>query len=134
MKYLLDTDICIFLLQGKFGIDSKVKEVGIQNCFVSEITIAELKYGAENSSSYQKHIQEVEKIEKLFGIIPIYGALDHYAKEKVRLQKEGALIPDFDLLIGTTSVANDLTMVTNNERHLKRVSGIQLENWIEASV
>ena len=129
LRYLLDTDICIFLLQGKYNIGAKIKRVGLKNCCISEITVAELKYGAENSSNYQKHIQDVEKIERLFAIVPIYGAFDQYAREKVRLRKEGALIPDFDLLIGVTAVANGLVMVTNNEKHLKRISSIQLENW-----
>jgi tRNA(fMet)-specific endonuclease VapC len=106
--------------------------VGLKNCYISEITIAELKYGAENSDNYQKHIQEVEKIERIFAIVPIYGAFDQYAKEKVRLRKEGTLIPDFDLLIGVTSVTDGLVMVTNNEKHLKRISSIQLENWTKA--
>ena len=104
----------------------------MKNCYISEITIAELKYGAENSDNYQKHIREVEKIERLFTIVPIYGAFDQYAKEKVRLRKEGTLIPDFDLLIGVTSVADGLIVVTNNEKHLKRINSIQLENWTKA--
>ena len=128
MKYLLDTDICVFLLQGKFNIESKVEKVGPENCYISEITIAELKYGAANSSNYQKHIWEVKKIESLFAVIPIYGIFDQYANERVRLQKEGTLIPDFDLLIGVTSVANDLIMVTNNEKHLSRINKIRIEN------
>ena len=53
----MDTDICIFLLQGKYGLEEKIKRVGLKNCYISEITIAELKYGAENSSNYQKHIK-----------------------------------------------------------------------------
>ena len=129
-RYLLDTNICIFLLQGRYDLENKIKKVGLKNCYISEITVAELKYGAENSDNYQKHIQEVEKIERLFTIIPIYGAFDQYAK--VRLRKEGALISDFDLLIGVTSVTDGLIMVTNNEKHLKRINSIQLENWTKA--
>ena len=75
----------------------------------------------------------MEKIERLFVVIPIYGTFDQYAKEKVRLRKEGALIPDFDLLIGVTSVVDGLVMVTNNEKHLSRISSIQLENWTKAN-
>lgn len=47
--YLLDTDICIFFLQGKLGLVKKIEEIGVENCYVSEITIAELLFGAENS-------------------------------------------------------------------------------------
>lgn len=48
MKYLLDTDMCIFFFQGKLNIKNKIEEVGLGNCYISEITIAELKYGAED--------------------------------------------------------------------------------------
>ena len=128
-QYLIDTDICINFLKGKFGIIDKVKEVGIENCYISEITIAELTFGAYKSTNFQKHILEVKKMEILFEIVPIYGSINKYGEERVRLQKGGNLIPDFDLLIGTTAVTNDLIMVTNNEKHLSRISGIVIENW-----
>ena len=129
MKYLLDTDICIFFLQGKFSIKDKIKEVDVRNCCISELTIAELKYGVEKSENYEKHEKEVKKVENLFVIIPIYKSFDKYAKEKVKLQKAGNLIPDFDLLIGASSITEGLIMVSNNEKHLSRLKGIQLENW-----
>ena len=134
MKYLLDTDICIFFLQGKHKIKDKIKNVGIENCYISEITIAELKYGAENSTNREKHAIEVEKMEELFTVLPIYSSLDEFAKEKSRLRKEGVLIPDFDLLIGVTSTTNDLIMVTNNVKHLQRINIIRIENWKEKSL
>ncbi len=71
MKYLLDTDICIFFLQGKYDIKKKIKKVGINNCFISEISIAELKFGAIKSGNIEKHLKEVEKMEELFTVIPI---------------------------------------------------------------
>lgn len=129
MKYLLDTDICIFFLQGKYSLLNKIQTVGIQNCCVSEITILELKFGAANSHNSKKHTKEVDQVESLFSVIPIYDSFDFFAKEKARMRKEGILIPDFDLLIGSTAITNDLLMVTNNERHLKRIEGIQIENW-----
>jgi len=127
--YLIDTDICIYYLKGKFGIKDKIKDVAVNNCYISEITIAELTYGAYKSKAFAKHILEVKKLEVLFEIIPIYGSFDKYASERVRLQNAGILIPDFDLLIGTTAVMNNLTMVTNNEKHLSGISDIAIENW-----
>ena len=129
MEYLLDTDICIFFLKGMYNIKDKILNVGIDNCYISEITVAELKYGAEKSENISKHSEEVERMEELFTVVPIYNSLDSFAKEKVRLQKGGNLVPDFDLLIGVTSVSNDMVMVSNNEKHLKRISGIKLKNW-----
>lgn len=68
-------------------------------------------------------------MEELFTVLPIYDSLDLFAKEKVRLQRQGNLIPDFDLLIGAITISNNLTLVTNNEKHFRRIEGIRLENW-----
>lgn len=127
--YLLDTDICIFFLQGKLGLVKKIEEIGVENCYVSEITIAELLFGAENSQNYEKHIKEVQQFEDSFKIIPIFNILGLYAKEKVRLRKAGTQVAEFDLLIGATAVAHNMIMVTGNERHLGKIKGIQIENW-----
>lgn len=54
-KYLLDTNICIYLLKGYFNLHNKIKHVGEENCLISEITIAELKFGAENSVQKEKN-------------------------------------------------------------------------------
>jgi len=128
--YLLDTDICIFLLKNKHNIKSKIEKVSIENCFISEITIAELTYGAYHSSNFQKHIKEVAQLELLFDVIPIYECLPTFGKEKSVLRKSGNLIPDFDLLIGITSVHHEMAMITNNPKHLSRISNIKIENWV----
>jgi tRNA(fMet)-specific endonuclease VapC len=52
-----------------------------------------------------------------------------YAKEKARLRKEGNIIDDFDILIGCSAIANDLVLVTRNEKHFKRLTSIKIENW-----
>ncbi len=54
MRYLLDTNICIFFLRGKLNLDEIVKQKGKENCFISEITVLELRYGAENSVNVEK--------------------------------------------------------------------------------
>jgi tRNA(fMet)-specific endonuclease VapC len=121
MAYLLDTDICIFFLRGKHHIEEKIEAVGKENCFVSEITIAELKFGAENSDNPEKHRKLVADFEREFQILPIFSVLYLYAVEKSRLRRMGQPIDDFDLLIGVTSVYHAFTMVTNNEAHLGRI-------------
>jgi len=128
-KYLLDTNICIYYIKGQFNLDKKILEVGEENCFISEITIAELKYGIENSKSAETMRIIVEAFIPKFPIIPIYNSLDIYAKEKAKLRKQGLLVDDFDILIGATAVANDMIMVTNNVVHLNRLENIVIENW-----
>ena len=128
-KYLLDTNICIFYIKGQYELDKKIIEVGEQNCFISEMTVAELKYGIENSKTIEAMRIIVEAFIPKFAVIPIYNSLDIYAKEKAKLRKQGLLIDDFDILIGSTSVANSLTMVTNNVVHLSRLDNITIEDW-----
>lgn len=128
--YLIDTDICIFLLKEKYRLKEKIKSVGIENCYISEITLAELTYGAFKSERFEKHIAEVASVEELFSIVPIFDCLKRFGKEKARLNKLGIQIPDFDILIGVSSVQRNMIMVTNNEKHLSRIEGIRIENWI----
>ncbi len=131
MKYLLDTNICIYFFKGKFDLDAKIAQIGIENCAISEITLAELLFGAENSAYPEKNLAIVEKFVEYISIIPILDAIPLYAKEKVRLRKSGKMISDFDLFIGCTAVVNDLIMVTDNIREFERIDNITIENWIK---
>ena len=72
----------------------------------------------------------IEDFADKITIVPIYNSLSLYAKEKARLRKAGKLIDDFDLLIGVTAVANNLILVTENQKHLSRLSKLKIENWI----
>ena len=85
MRYLLGTSTCVFFLRGKRNIDEHIKRVGRTNCFISEITVVELRYGAENSNDPIKSHKAVDAFLKGISIIPIFGAIKLYAKEKVRL-------------------------------------------------
>ena len=55
-KYLLDTNICVYFLNGQFNLKDKIAAIGFENCAVSEITIAELKYGIAKSTKMEKNI------------------------------------------------------------------------------
>lgn len=130
-KYLLDTNICIFFLKGLFELDAKIKEVGLENCFISEVTVAELKFGAEKSQKVKRNRLVVSIFISQMNILPIFNSLDFYAQEKNRLQRQGTPIDEFDLLIGATALANDLVLVTNNTKHFKRLTDIQIEDWTQ---
>ena len=128
-KYLLDTDICAFYLSKKYALREKIEAVGEINCFVSEITIAELLYGAHKSNDYESNKNDPIKIMKFANLVRLLPSYDLYGKEKARLQKTGQIIPEFDILIATTAVHHNMTLVTNNTKHMSRIDGIQLENW-----
>ena len=130
MKYLLDTNICIHFFRGKFNLIEKFQEVKLDNCAISEITLAELVFGAENSSNPKKNYKLIDGFTEQIKILPIFNSINIYAKEKARLRKNGTMISDFDLLIGSTAIANELVMVTENANEFERISGIELENWI----
>ena len=132
MRYLLDTNICVYFLRGKLKLDEIIKEKGRENCYISEITVVELLYGAENSENPTKSHKSVDAFLSGITIIPIYGSIKRYAKEKVRLRKIGKPKHDeFDLLIGVTTIENKLTLVTDNFKDFERLDGIKIENWIK---
>jgi tRNA(fMet)-specific endonuclease VapC len=133
-KYLLDTNICICFLKGQFELDSKIEMRGIENCYLSEITVAELKFGAENSHKREENLEVVSSFIAQFTILPIINSLDIYAKEKARLRKKGIVIDEFDLLIGATAIINNMVLVTNNEKHFKQLHKIQVENWTSKNI
>lgn len=132
MKYILDTNVCISLLKGKGGVRNKVIEVGMENCYVSEITLAELYYGAAKSEQ-PKHYSDVSFIEKYFGILPIRPALELFGRNRYELERIGHRLDDFDLLIGSTAIVNNLVVVTHNTKHFDRIPRIIIEDWETAS-
>ena len=116
-------------MKGKFNLNAKFDKVSIDNCFISEITLAELKFGVENSEKPEKNREALADLLTGIKVLPIFHSLDLYAKEKARLRKAGTPIDDFDLLIGAASVTHGLTMVTNNTDHFNRINGIELKDW-----
>ena len=128
-QYLLDTNICIFFLKGQYDLANKISEVGEENCFISEVTVAEMKFGVENSKKIEMMRPIIEAFIPKFAFIPIYDSLDIYAKEKSRLRKQGIMLDDFDILIGATAVNHKMIMVTNNVAHLNRLENIVIEDW-----
>lgn len=134
MQYLLDTNICIHFFKGKYDLIDKLEKIGLLNCAISEITLAELVFGAENSTSTKKNHTVIEEFVDYISVLPIYNSIYLYGKEKARLRKKGTMVSDFDLLIGCTAVENDLIMVTENIREFERISKIKLENWIDRTV
>ena len=116
-------------MNGKFDLANKIRLIGLGSCFISEITVAELKFGVENSQQIEKNKERLEIFLQKLQIIPIIEALDLYGKEKARLRKIGTIIDDFDLLIGVTALAHNMVMVTNNTEHFSRIKEIKLEDW-----
>lgn len=128
-KYLLDTNICAYFFNGQFNLREKIREIGFENCLVSEITIAELKYGIAKSTKKEKNQQALDMFQAKIEVLPIFPTLDIYAKEKSRLKTKGKMLDDFDLLIGATAIFNNLTIATRNVDDFVRLDGIVIEDW-----
>lgn len=101
-----------------------------KNFFISEITVLELFYGAENSEMPEKSLKAVDLFIKGIVVIPVSTCVKHYAKEKVRLRRLVKPVNDeFDLIIGVTAIANGLILVTDNVKDFSLIDGIKIENW-----
>ncbi|KOS07143.1 DNA-binding protein [Flavobacterium akiainvivens] len=129
-KYLIDTNIAIFYMKGKHNLDKQFDTLSAEDCYISEITLAELKFGVAKSDSPDKNRKALNNFLTGVQVLPIFHSLDLFADEKARLQRAGTPIDDFDLLIGVTSVTHNLVMVTNNTKHFKQIKNIELEDWV----
>lgn len=75
MQFLLDTNMCVFFLRGKLNLDDLIRQKGRENCFIPEITVAELRYGAGNSDNPTKSHKAVDAFVGGLSIVPIYGSI-----------------------------------------------------------
>ncbi|MBP5339614.1 MAG: PIN domain-containing protein [Prevotella sp.] len=131
-QYLLDTDVCIEIIKYNERVLDKVESVGEENCYVTDITIAELFYGAAKSGRAD-NFGDVDKILQSFDLKPLLPSLRLYGENKALLEGQGQMIGEFDLLIGSCAVYNDLVMVTSNLKHFDHIPDIQLEDWAQKS-
>ena len=131
-QYLLDTDICIEIIKHNERVLDKVEDVGEENCFVTDITIAELFYGAAKSAR-PENFSDVDTILQSFDLKPLLPSLRLYGENKAMLEDQGRMIGEFDLLIGSCAVYHDFIMVTSNLKHFDHIPNIQLEDWAQKS-
>jgi len=128
--YLLDTSICVFLFRKHPKVTEQLNKIGYSRCFISDIVLAELRYGAYKSDFVEDNLKLIDNFIKKVHVLPFADSIDVYAKEKVRLRNAGRLIEDFDLLIGCAAKAAELTVVTHNVKHFSHIEGIDMEDWV----
>lgn len=132
MKYLLDTNICIYMFKGLYGLPERIRTVGFGEFAISEITLAELIFGVYRSNRIAQNRTVVDEFAKHITIIPISGVMDIYGQEKARLLSRGQPISDFDLFIGATAITHGLTVITRNVREFQRIQNLNIENWVDS--
>lgn len=133
MKYLLDTNIIIYYLNGKYrSIVENFKHTPKSMIYIPGIVMAELEYGAKNSKNYESSIKKIYAFTDTFEKVSFdEDAAKCYGTLRSTLKKQGQLIGANDMLIAATALAEDFVLVTNNVREFERVEGIKLENWVD---
>ena len=131
MRYLLDTDICIYIAkQRPASVQSRLRRLQPGDVGMSVITFLELVYGSCKSQQFEANLKRIEQLRALIPALPLDGdAAIHYGRLRTELGKEGSPIGAYDLLIAAHALSEDLTLVTNNVREFSRVEGLRVENW-----
>ena len=131
MRYMLDTNICIYLINNKpKKVLSRFKKEEIGNIVISSITLSELKFGAYNSSNVQKNLDAIGKFTMPLEVLSYSESdADMYGKIRTMLKKRGKLIGPNDTLIAAHAISMNCILVTNNLNEFRNVNGLKLENW-----
>jgi tRNA(fMet)-specific endonuclease VapC len=133
MRYMLDTNICIYTIKHKpEKVFQRLQEIDPEDICVSSVTYAELVHGVEKSAAVEKNrlalLMLLANIEILnFDV----DAADCYGKIKADLDKKGTPIDLIDMMIAGHAMSMGYAVVTNNVKEFSRVQGLILENWTE---
>jgi tRNA(fMet)-specific endonuclease VapC len=130
MAFLLDTDTCIYALKQNRSVLEQLLSKSRDEILISVITEAELRTGAAKSSSPIRTLRLVENFLRPIAIADFTSEdAVAYAHVRAKLERAGTPIGPLDTLIAAQAVTRKLTLVSNNEREFRRVSGLHVENW-----
>lgn len=130
-NYLLDTDIVIYWLKNKYpNINQKINKINDDCIFISSITVAELYFGAYNSDRIEENTLLIADLLNEINVVVFdENGGKSFGEIKSELKRKGQIICDSDLFIAATAILNNFILVTNNERHFKRIAKLKIENW-----
>lgn len=131
MKYLLDTNICIYIFHDRtHAVRKRFRALRRGEAGISTITLSELQHGVFMSEDPDRNAMLLEKFLSAFVIIP-YGtdAARTYGSTLAKLTKLGREADTMDALIASHALSLDAILVTNNTRDFRRIPGLRLENW-----
>ena len=133
MRYLLDTNICIYLIKKRpSAVLERFRQHSPQDVAISAITLFELHYGIEKSQYRQRAEVALAKFLLPLSLIDIdQAAAIEAAAIRAKLEKNGMPIGPYDLLIAGLARSRAMTLVTNNTKEFERIVGLHLENWVE---
>ena len=130
---LLDTNICIYLMEGRAAsAAARLEASNPDTVGIPMIVAAELRYAAAHSLRKDANTQRLDRFLSQLQLFPFEERGTHtYAELKDTLVRAGTPIGPMDMLIAATALANDAILVTNNVREFSRVPGLRVENWSE---
>lgn len=131
MKYLLDTNICIYIIKKR--PENVVRQFAKRkpgDIFISSITVAELSFGVAKSARQNENLIALKEFLQPL-IILDFNDEDAiiYGKIRAQLEQQGTPIGAMDMLISSQAVSRKLILVTNNEKEFNRIEGLVIENW-----
>jgi tRNA(fMet)-specific endonuclease VapC len=128
--FILDTDTCIYALKQDENVLQQLLSTAREDVTVSVITEGELRTGAAKSTSPVKTLHHVENFLRPLTLIDFTSEdAIAYAGVRAKLERAGTPIGPLDTLIASQAVRRKLTLVTNNEREFRRVTGLTIANW-----
>lgn len=133
MRYMLDTNICIYAIKHKpEQVFMRLQEHDPIDICISSVTYAELVHGVEKSKAIEKNRVALALLLANIEIMNFDSlAAESYGKIRADLEKAGTPIGPLDMMIAGHAKALDYTVVTNNTKEFARVKGLKLENWSE---
>lgn len=117
------------MFRNEGNVRDNLLKFGTQNCFISEITIAELYFGLAKADNKKRKLNDIHEVQKLFRVLPAFTSYREYGEIRHSLEHTGLRVDQFDLLIGATALHHKMTLVTSNEKHFERIKGIEITNW-----
>ena len=131
-KYLLDTNICIYLIKKKpKTVLERLKKCSLDQIFISSITYAELEYGVAKSSNPEKNAAALQEFLIPFQVLPWDSKAAQFDGHiRAFLEKKGTPIGVHDEMISAHALSLEMTLVSNNIKHFKRIPEISIENWV----
>jgi len=132
MSYLLDTNICIYWLKGNQVIEQQAIKNGLENLFISFITLSELYYGAFRSKRVLENLASIYFLKNKLKVIESNEKIcETFGKIKANLVNSGKIIDDADIFIASCALNINATLVTNNEKHFVEIEDLKIVNWIK---
>ncbi len=133
MRYMLDTNICIYVIKHKpESVFRKLKKIKPEDVCISSITYAELAYGVEKSAQPERNRLALSMMLSSIEIVAFDdAAADEYGEIRAGLEKEGTPIGSLDMLIAAHARSLGCTLVTNNTKEFCRVEGLEVVNWVK---